>query len=245
MRRAVPIIFVFLIAGVLATGGAAESARKIVGTAKNNVLHGTPKADTILGRGGNDTLYGGAGNDVLIGGPGRDKLVGGPGRDVLRCGSGQDIAYADASDSVGKDCETVKLAKAPGPKALPGHYCGFNNQGKGVCFDVTANSGGVANFATTSDVDCMPTATATFALSFQGKPAPIRSDLSFSFTYAGPVASGGGLSNVSESYTIDGKFDTAGNASGTLTLTKISFDYQGAHFDCSAATYGWLAKLGA
>ena len=77
------------------------------GTEGNDNIGGTTGNDTLYGLGGNDFVFGGAGNDVLIGGPGRDKLVGGPGRDVLRCGSGRDIAYADASDSVGKDCETA------------------------------------------------------------------------------------------------------------------------------------------
>jgi len=247
LRHVILIAAVFALSGVLVAGIGAQSTRRIVGTAKHDILRGTSKADTIDGRGGNDTLYGNAGDDLLIGGSGKDKLVGGPGRDVLRCGPGRDTAYADALDTVGKDCETVKgLVGSPGPTARAGHYCGFNNQGKSVCFDVTADPSGVANFATTSDVNCTPQASATFSLSFQGQPAPIQSDLSFAFTYNGPVArSGGGVSNINENYTIDGKFDTNGNASGTLTLTKISFDFQGTHYDCSSATYGWLAKLGA
>jgi hypothetical protein len=250
LRNVILIAAVFALSGVLVAGIGAQSTRRIVGTAKHDVLRGTSKADTIDGRGGNDTLYGGAGDDLLIGGSGKDKLVGGPGRDVLRCGPGRDTAYVDALDKVGQDCETVKSpvgSPGPtGPTAPPGHYCGFNNQGKSVCFDVTADSSGVANFATTSDVNCAPEASATFSLTFQGQPVPIQSDLRFAFTYNGPVTStGGGVANITENYTIDGKIDTNGNASGTLTLTKISFDYRGTHYDCSSATYGWMAKLGA
>jgi len=28
-------------------------------------------------------------------------------------------------------------------------------------------------------------------------------------------------------------------------VSRFSFDYQGTHYDCAAAGYGWQAKLGA
>ena len=135
-------------------------------------------------------------------------------------------------------------APPPRPASKAGHYCGFTNQGKSICFDATGTS--VANFATTSDVDCGIGILSDVGLSFSGA-TQIQPDLSFSFSYNGPLQteSGSSITNVSTSYSVSGKLDTAGNATGTLNLNRFSFDYQGTHYDCAAAGYGWQAKLGA
>jgi hypothetical protein len=266
----------FLVVGLtalscgLAAGVWARSSGRIMGTAKNDVLKGTARADVIDGRAGNDRLLGLAGNDVLIGGPGRDRLVGGPGKDVLRCSLGKDTAVADAADVVGSDCETVTGRPVPKPPPEPapsppaptppppaptpppaatarsGHYCGFTNQGKSICFDVTDGGTRVANFATTSDLICGDLELRDLSLAFSGS-RPLQSDLTFAFTYDGPIQTspGSALTNVTTSYAVSGKLDTAGNGTGTLTVTRFSFDYQGSHIDCSAAPYGWQARLGA
>jgi len=64
---------------------------------------------------------------------------------------------------------------------------------------------------------------------------------------SGPLQtdSGSSITNVSTSYSVSGKLDTAGSATGTLNLNRFSFDYQGKHYDCATAGYGWQAKLGA
>jgi len=260
MRRIALIIGVLVLTGAFVAGISAATMKTINGTPRNDVLTGTPRPDTLNGRAGNDKLLGKAGNDSLIGGPGNDLLVGGPGRDRLGCGPGRDTAIADATDTVGGDCETVKglpstaPPPAPTPPPVPppppapsvkaGHYCGFTNQGKSICFDSTGTS--VTGFATTSDVDCGIGILTDLGLSFGGS-TQIQPDLSFSFTYNGPLETGSGstITNVATSYTVSGKFDTAGNAAGTLSLNRFSFDYQGTHYDCAAAGYGWQAKLGA
>lgn len=255
----------FLTAGIIAlslgivTGVWARTTGRIVGSAKSEVLRGTQKADWVDGRAGNDTLYGLAGKDVLIGSQGNDKLVGGPGKDNLRCGPGKDTAVADATDVVGSDCETVKglpaappaeptpppaPPPAPTPQAVAGHYCGFTNQGKSICFDVTQGSTMVGNFETTSDLTCGQFGF-TVGLGFGG-PTAIQPDLTFSFTYNGGIQSGSSdITNITTSYTVSGKLDTAGNATGTLNLSRLSFDYQGTHVDCGAAPYAWQARVGA
>jgi len=262
MRKFAFIAAVLVLTGTLVAGVSASAVRTINGTAKNDVLRGTAGADTINGKAGNDKLFGNAGNDTLVGGSGNDLLVGGPGKDRLRCGAGRDRASADATDTVGSDCEVVTglPATAPppattpppatppppaGPTAKAGHYCGFTNQGKSICFDV--NGGTTANFATTSDVDCGSVGILEdVGLSFSGA-TPIQPDLSFSFSFNGPLQtdSGSPITNASTSYTVTGKLDTAGNATGTLNLNRFSFDYQGTHYDCAAAGYGWQAKVGA
>jgi Ca2+-binding RTX toxin-like protein len=260
MRKLALMAAVLALTGALVGGVSASAVRTINGTPKNDVLRGSPGADTINGKAGNDKLFGNAGNDTLVGGSGNDLVVGGPGKDRLRCGAGKDTASADATDTVGSDCEVVKGLPAtttppaptpptpPPPPAAPpakaGHYCGFTNQGKSICFDVTGSS--AANFDTTSDLDCGIGILEDIGLSFSGS-APIQPDLSFTFSYSGPLETGSGsdISNVSTSYSVTGKLDTAGNATGTLSVSRFSFDYRGSHYDCAAAGYGWQAKVGA
>ena len=258
MRKVILIAGVLVLTGALVSGLSAAALRTIPGTPKNDVLRGTAKADRIDGKGGNDTLYGLAGNDTLSGGPGNDRLVGGRGSDTLRCGPGKDIAVADASDSVAEDCEAISglpvnppaeptppaPPATPGLKARPGHYCGFTNQGKSICYDVTPDSLGVMNFETGSTVTCGEVE-ATFGLTF-GAATLIQPDLTFSFTYKGPIDSGDpSVTNIKADYTVSGKLDTEGNATGTLFLGQFSFDAEGTHYDCASAPYAWQARVGA
>jgi hypothetical protein len=270
MKRLFLILALTVLSCGVAAGGWARSSSRIVGTAKNDVLKGTIRSDVIDGRAGNDRLTGLAGNDVLIGGPGNDRLIGGPGKDTLRCGSGKDTALADARDVVGSDCETVTGRPAPEPPPAPtppppaptpqppapppppvatahaGHYCGFTNQGKSICFDVTAGGTRVANFETTSDLTCGDLVLPDLGFSF-GDSTALQADLTFSFTYNGPIQTdpGSAVTNVMITYTVTGKLDTAGNGTGTLTVGRFSFDFRGTHIDCAAAPYGWQARLGA
>jgi hypothetical protein len=251
MRRLFVTLAISVLTLGLVTGVWARTSARIVGTPKNDILTGTRKADLLDGRAGNDTLKGRGGNDVLIGGPGRD---------ILRCGAGRDTARADAADVVAGDCEVVRgrpTAPRPTPPAEPepvpapppvapqvksGHYCGFTNQGKSICFDVQGAE--VGAFRTTSDVDCGQFGF-TVGLGFMG-PAPVQSDLTFSYTYNGPLDSGDpDVRNIATSYTVSGKLDTAGNGTGVLNLAKLSFDYKGEHVDCAAAPYAWQAREGA
>jgi hypothetical protein len=255
------LILILVAAGlVCAFAGAVygSASRRIVGTPKADVLRGTAAADTIDGRAGNDRLFGLAGNDVLIGGAGNDRLVGGPGKDRLRCGPGKDVAVADESDVVAGDCEVVQglppeepppvqpPPPPPAPLARAGHYCGFTNQGKSICFDVGGDGASVANFVTTSDLDCGDVVLQGLELSFTGSSA-IQPDLTFSFAYNGPIRTSPDslFRNMTASYVASGKVDTAGNGAGTLTVPQLSFDYQGTHYNCAAASYGWQAREGA
>ena len=100
------------------------------------------------------------------------------------------------------------------------------------------------NFATGSVVACGDSE-AWFDLSF-GDATPISSDLSFSYRYKGPITSGDpAVTNIKADYTVSGKLDTEGNATGTLFLGQFSFDDQGTHYECAAAPYAWQARLGA
>jgi Calx-beta domain/RTX calcium-binding nonapeptide repeat (4 copies) len=102
MRRVALVVGALVLTSAVVASveaGTQVANKKIVGTARSDVLKGTAKADVINGKAGNDKLYGYAGNDVLIGGAGKD---------TYSCGAGKDAVKADAKDvRPGKDCEVV------------------------------------------------------------------------------------------------------------------------------------------
>jgi len=237
--RALAVLSAVLV-GLLAGSAFAST---IVGTPKNDVIRGTAKADKLYGKAGNDKIFGLAGDDLLVGGPGAD---------VLSCGPGRDVALADGNDTVRKDCETVRglpttttttttttptpppppPPPAPVPQALTGKYCGFTNSGGGICFDVGASGSlqYVTNAKFEQTTDCDQDARFQLAITFSGQ-VPLNADLKF--TYA--VGSGELVGS-----SIQGTFDTNGNAAGSLVM-KASFDYEGTHYTCQSTT-DWSAK---
>jgi Ca2+-binding RTX toxin-like protein len=68
----------------------------ILGTSKNDKLHGTEWDDAIFGYGGEDTIYAGGENDYLNGGEDDDHLYGGEGDDLLYGENGDDWLYGEA-----------------------------------------------------------------------------------------------------------------------------------------------------
>ena len=95
-------------------------AKRLKGTANNDILVGTPKDDALkgfdgtdlfVGGKGDDSLNGGAGANYFSGGPGKDKMVGGvdgeyfidtdgKGGDTINAGGGNDYIYvADGAPS--------------------------------------------------------------------------------------------------------------------------------------------------
>jgi subtilase family serine protease len=137
-------------------------------------------------------------------------------------------------------------APPPAATAAAGRYCGFTDQGKGVCFDVTPGGAGVRNLNTQSVVACTGGTTWTWTLTLTGTTAPIQSNLFFTYPFDGSLtSSSSSFANITAKYSFQGTLDTAGAASGTINLNRISFDYNGAHYDCSAAPYAWHAKLNA
>ena len=70
-------------------------------------LKGQGGGDSLKGGDGNDNIKGNGGGDSLEGGSGDDVLKSGPGKDTLDCGAGNDVAFADRSDTVSANCETV------------------------------------------------------------------------------------------------------------------------------------------
>jgi len=245
------------VCGALLIATATVGAATITGTAGNDTLKGGAKADKLTGKGGNDKLYGAAGNDVLAGGPGNDLLVGGTGADTLSCGPGRDTASGDATDKVAKDCEVVKGVPKPqppappapppppppppAPKALPGIYCGNTVQGPPLCVTTNADATAVILARTSSIVDCTTPFAVRLTLTLGFSTAtPIQSDLSFSFTYSGPLSSGSSaITNIETSYLIRGVFTADGKASGQLAVSSLAFDFAGQRFQCTQNPVDW------
>jgi hypothetical protein len=47
---------------------------------------------------------------------------------------------------------------------------------------------------------------------------------------------------VKVSDSISGGLDTAGHATGTFTISHISWDQAGKHYDCSGSAVSWTAR---
>jgi Ca2+-binding RTX toxin-like protein len=83
-----------------------------------DLIYGDAGDDRITGDRGSDRIFGGAGRDTIFGNYDRDTIDGGPGgdrinvvhggHDVVTCGAGTDVVFADSTDAVAKDCESVR-----------------------------------------------------------------------------------------------------------------------------------------
>ncbi len=251
LRRTTIVLATLAAAVAAAVAAASALAANIVGTARNDVLRGTPAADRISGGAGNDRLFGLGGNDVLTGGRGVDRFD---------CGPGRDTANAQVGEIVARNCEIVRRAPAtppppnppsppapppapPAPTAQPGKYCGFTQQGPGICLSTSADARTITELITQAIVDCSDGSRWTWTLSFGGERATIQADLSFSYAYSGALTtSSTTVIDITTTYTIAGRFDTAGNASGTVAISAIAFTYQGSRYTCSQNPVPWTAK---
>ncbi len=204
--------------------------KNISGTPRNDVLTGTRTADVINGKGGSDVIRGLGGNDRLIGGTGNDRITGGSGADRIACGGGDDVVFADASDKVANDCETVKGLAPPPPLVTPGHYAAL---GDFLTFDVSTDGMSVLNFFVRANTPCEPPTLFLFLPLTVSDAIPIKPDRSFETTAAIAKPPGTTLA-------VNGSFDNAGNASGTVTI-HASLDV-GKHYECNG-TLPWIATL--
>jgi hypothetical protein len=131
---------------------------------------------------------------------------------------------------------------APGPAA--GHYCGLTNEGKSICFDVGSDST-VSNLVTESVVNCGDGSSWIWTLSFTGPDVVTPPGLTFSHPYSGSLPDISDSTSISVTYTVAGTFDLAGNASGTIVMSHMSWDSGGTHYECAGDPRTWTARLGA
>ena len=235
LRAAVALAVTAVVALALATGAWTKS---IVGTPHNDVLRGTAAADVIDGKGGNDAISGLAGNDRLSGGPGNDTIRGGPGADRIVCGPGKDTAYADTSDDVAPDCETVKGLPVPKPPPLAtaGHYLGTTSQGNRIGFDVADGGGSLSNLSFRFREQCSDSVIGSFGITLSLSP-----DGSLAVDGQGAFSGALPSSQLVSSASITGTFSPAHAATGTFQVDIIDFgDPTNGH--CSSGTVTWNAQ---
>jgi hypothetical protein len=137
---------------------------------------------------------------------------------------------------------------APGPAAAAGHYCGLTNEGKSICFDVTpAPQSVLTNLTTESIARCGDGTSWVWTLPFTAPVSILQPGLTASFEHNGalPNSADGSATHIQIVYSVAATFDTAGNASGTIVLTHISWDANGKHYDCAGDPRTWTARLGA
>jgi len=245
---------------------------KLYGGAGNDKLYGGPGDDLLVGGPGADVMSCGPGNDKVVGGPG-DKAAadcehvsgiptsggGGGGGDGGGGGTANPPPPKPAcSDGIDNDgdgkvdypadpgcdsaSDTDETDPAP-PKAVPGKYCGFSEQGPGVCVTTSDDATTITEFVSESIMDCTYSGGSfriRFGIGLRGTQVPIQPDRSFSYTYNGPLTdSSGQLTNIQASYFIKGVFTADGKADGTFAFSSVAFDYQSTHFICTQNPVGW------
>jgi RTX calcium-binding nonapeptide repeat (4 copies) len=224
----------------------------VTSTAAAARIVGTDRAEVLGGTSGNDRIVGGKGDDRLFGLGGNDTLAGGAGFDRFSCGAGRDVAMAERGEPVAKDCEIVRrsaFTPTPSPAAPPrtaplalGKYCGYTGPGPGICLSIDATGRVVDELATGAIVDCSDGVRLTLGL--RGDRATIQPDLSFAYTYSGPLPGGSsGVTDIQATYRISGRFTTSGDVSGLVAVASVSFGYGGKTYACTPSEATWTATV--
>jgi hypothetical protein len=135
------------------------------------------------------------------------------------------------------------VAKTPpaSPSARHGRFCGFTDQGLGLCFDVAGSPKTVGNFDLRVNTACTPPG--AFGLSSSVPTAyAIRDDNSFAFERSGTgTTSAGGSFDFTQS--MSGAFDAEGvTATGTLRMQLAYVDPAGVRYECDSAPFAWSAR---
>jgi len=211
---------------------AGAAAKRIVGTARNDVLRGTRGPDVIYGKAGNDKLYGRGGNDRLYGGPGADKFI---------CGPGRDTVYVDRRDTIGRDCEVVRGVRPPKPPpppspplVAPGHYVAPTNQSRDVTFDVGGDGVTISNLRMEYNAQCDPPGTISGAVATYSGTVAITPSRTFSLSSS--------TSDGSLTITINGSFAADGTVSGTFDAHTVQTGPNAQKFVCDSGTVEFTGK---
>jgi Ca2+-binding RTX toxin-like protein len=185
-----------------ATGEGSDTLRNI------EDVKGSQFGDTLTGDSGPNKITGGPGVDTIDGGDGDDTINARDGEaDTVTCGGGTDTVLADPQDTVGSDCENVKVSNDTTPPDPPVITSPANNSSI-----PTSSFTGVAGTAESgSTVDL-------FEVSGSAKTpkgeATTDSSNKWSVNLSG-VAAG------SHSY-MARAMDTAGNVSGDSTTLNVT-----------------------
>ena len=151
----------------------------------------------------------------------------------------------DARAGVEYRCDSGALswsARTPPatPTARPGTYCGFTDQGFGLCFVVAGPPWTVSDFRTVVRTECTPPASHGVS-STDPTSYAIRDDNTFAFSRTGTGTSPSGSFTVT--FTMQGAFDASGStASGTLSARLTFTDASGERYECDSRPFAWTAR---
>jgi hypothetical protein len=144
------------------------------------------------------------------------------------------------------ECESGSVswsARTPPPEvtARYGTFCGFTDQGEGLCLDVTGAPKTVANLKLDVTTYCTPPLTFGRSTTIPN-PYAIDEDGTFSFTRtASGTPSTGGSFTIT--HMMEGAFDASGAfATGTLDAHVAYDDPGGQHYECDSQTFNWSAQ---
>jgi len=154
------------------------------------------------------------------------------------------VQVVDRRAGVEYECDSGTVswtAKTPpaDPSAQLGRFCGFTDQGLGLCFDVAGSPKTVANLELLVRTECTPSvAQSVISLTIPIAYA-IREDNTFAFerTVTGTTGSGG---SFTVTHTMLGAFDASGStATGTLAAHLTYEAGDGVHSECDSQTFSW------
>ena len=131
-------------------------------------------------------------------------------------------------------------AKTPpgDPNAQPGPFCGFTDQGLGLCFDVAGFPKTVTNLELLVRTECVPPASSVISSTIPTAYA-IRDDNTFAFETTGIGMTGSGGS-FTVTHAMQGTFDASGtSATGTLAAHLTYEAGDGVHYECDSRTFSW------
>lgn len=142
-----------------------------------------------------------------------------------------------------------------GPAPVQGTYTGTTDEQQSVSMQVVPEFASstpagawsrIARFTFASSVSCTSGATTTTQTwTITRTQLTIAGDDTFSYSFSQPLPVSSGEQNVMATYFFNGTFDPAtSSASGTVRIARISYDANGAHFDCTGVPHVWSATLG-
>jgi len=122
---------------------------------------------------------------------------------------------------------------------VPGQYCGTDAQSNLVCLQTDAAGADVTNVSVVAQVQCNDGSLWTWSMSQSGS-YPISPGGTFAVSYTGS-GTDQTVSNLNYSLTFVGVMTIYGSASGSTQLSHISWDQNGAHYDCYGPNLNWSA----
>src|SRR5205085_1363243 len=124
---------------------------------------------------------------------------------------------------------------------VAGHYAGQTTEKRPVSFDVASDGRSISKLSASGFVNCTDSTRWGWRFTFTGQTA-LTSALRFSRSFSGTLTTGGSLRNVKVSDTIGGVLDGTGGASGTFTISHLTWDQDGKHYDCLGSQVAWTAR---